>query len=69
MIRVPVTAAAMNPAVDLRGARGRRRMGVCGGRGGVEGPQRRPMVDAAVSAQERLRRVKQVLLVKKGIRQ
>ena len=48
----------MNPAVDLREARGRRRMGVCGGRGGVEGPQRRPIVDAAVSAQERLDRAK-----------
>ena len=33
-------------------------MGVCGGRGGVEGPQRRPIVDAAVSAQERLDRAK-----------
>lgn len=57
---MPVTAAAINPAVDLRGARGRRRMGVCGGRGGVDAPQRRPMVDAAVSAQERLGTSKEI---------
>jgi hypothetical protein len=33
-----VIVAATNPAVDFRGASGRRRMGVWGGRGGVEGP-------------------------------
>lgn len=63
---MPVTAAATNPAVDLREARGRRRMGVCGGRGGVEGPQRRPMVDAAVSAHERLEPSKKIQSKDKG---
>jgi hypothetical protein len=53
-ISVPVTVAAMNPAIDLRGASGRRRKGRREGRRGVLAPKRRPMVDAAVSAQERL---------------
>lgn len=56
----PVNALARKPAKDLRGASGSRRKGMRGmigmerGRGGVYAPQRRPMVEAAVSAQERL---------------
>lgn len=49
-----MTVAAMNPARDLRGASGRRRKGRREGRRGVLAPKRRPTVDAAVSAQERL---------------
>lgn len=48
----PVSEAAMKPARLLRGARGRPRSRA--GSGGVSEPQRRPKVDAAVSAQERL---------------
>jgi hypothetical protein len=53
-INAPVREDAMNPARDLRRARGRWRSGTRGGRGGVYGPRRRPKVEAAVSAQERL---------------
>jgi hypothetical protein len=49
-----VTEAAKNPASDLRGASGSRRNGTRDGSFGVDEPKRRPMVDAAVSAQERL---------------
>jgi hypothetical protein len=48
----PVSEAAMKPAKLLRGARGRPKSRA--GSGGVSGPQSRPKVDAAVSAQERL---------------
>jgi hypothetical protein len=53
-ITAPVIEAARKPARDLRGASGRPRMGMRGGSGGVREPQRRPNVEAAVSAQERL---------------
>lgn len=53
-IAAPVTAAARNPASDLRGARGRRRRGTRAGSLLVDDPYKRPMVDAAVSAHERL---------------
>ena len=53
----PVTLAPMKPASDLRGARGRRSTGVRFGSGGVNRPHARPMVDAAVSAQDRLQRM------------
>jgi len=53
--QAPVRLAAVNPARDLRDARGRRRSGTWRGRGGVSEPQRRPKVEAAVSAHERLR--------------
>ena len=51
-MRAPVREPAKNPARDLRGARGSPRR--LRGRGGVSEPQRRPMVEAAVSAHERL---------------
>jgi len=51
----PVKEAAMKPASDFRGARGRPRRGNRRGSAGVYEPQRRPNVDAAVSAQERLK--------------
>ena len=53
-IAVPVTKAARKPARDLRGARGRPKIGTCEGSGGVLEPHRRPKVEAAVSAQESL---------------
>lgn len=53
-IAAPVIEAARNPARDLRGASGIPRMGMRGGRGGVREPHKRPNVEAAVSAQERL---------------
>lgn len=49
-----MTEAAKNPASDLRGASGSRRNGTLDGSFGVNEPKSRPMVDAAVSAQERL---------------
>ena len=51
---VPVTVAAVNPARDFRGASGRPRKGRREGRRGDLAPNKRPMVDAAVSAHERL---------------
>lgn len=53
-MHVPVTEAAKNPARDLRGASGSWRSGTLEGSFGVYEPKRRPMVEAAVSAQERL---------------
>lgn len=53
-IAVPVTKAARKPARDLRGARGRPKIGTRAGSGGVLEPHRRPKVEAAVSAQESL---------------
>lgn len=53
---VPVTHAATKPARDLRGARGTRRNGRREGRRGVTEPNIRPTVDAAVSAQDNLKR-------------
>jgi hypothetical protein len=54
----PVIEAARKPARDLRGANGSPRMGMREGRGGVREPHKRPNVEAAVSAQERLREVR-----------
>ena len=54
VMTAPVTEPAIKPATDLRGARGSPRMGRRAGRRGVYRPHRRPMVDAAVSAQDRL---------------
>jgi hypothetical protein len=56
-MQAPVRVAASDPAHDLRGARGRRRMGRRAGRRGVYDPRKRPIVEAAVSAHERLWRV------------
>jgi hypothetical protein len=53
-IAAPVIEAARKPARDLRGASGRPKTGTRGGRGGVREPHRRPKVEAAVSAQDRL---------------
>ena len=53
-MHAPVTEAAKNPARDLRGASGSRRNGTLEGSFAVYEPKRRPMVEAAVSAQERL---------------
>jgi hypothetical protein len=53
-MQAPVRVAASDPAHDLRGARGRRRMGKRAGRRGVYDPRNRPIVEAAVSAQDRL---------------
>ena len=53
-MHAPVKEAARNPARDFRGARGRRRIGSRGGRRAVYDPKKRPMVEAAVSAHERL---------------
>ncbi len=55
-IAAPVIEAARKPARDLRGASGRPRIGTREGSGGVWRPHRRPNVEAAVSAQERLLR-------------
>lgn len=54
-MHAPVTEAARKPASDFRGASGMLRIGIRRGSGGVNEPQRRPMVEAAVSAQDRLR--------------
>lgn len=55
VIKAPVTAAARNPARDFRGANGKNRMpGTWDGRGGVYRPQRRPSVEAVVSAHDNL---------------
>ena len=53
-MHAPVTEAAKNPARDLRGASGSRSNGTLEGSFGVYEPKRRPTVDAAVSAHERL---------------
>jgi len=53
-IAAPVMEAARKPARDLRGAKGRPRIGTRRGSGGVREPHSRPNVEAAVSAQERL---------------
>lgn len=53
-MQAPVIAAAAKPATDLRGARGRGMIGMRAGSDGVREPQSRPIVEAAVSAQERL---------------
>jgi len=55
VINAPVTLAAMNPGQDFLGARGMLRIGMREGRRGEEGPNRRPTVEAAVSAHERMR--------------
>ena len=55
-ITAPVIEAARNPARDLRGANGRPRIGTREGSGRVWRPHKRPNVEAAVSAQERLLR-------------
>jgi len=53
-IAAPVIDAARKPARDFRGANGRPRIGTREGSGGVRRPHRRPNVEAAVSAQERI---------------
>ena len=53
--QAPVTDAAMNPARDFLGAKGSRRKGKRGGKGGVSGPNIRPNVDAIVSAHDKLK--------------
>jgi hypothetical protein len=51
-IAVPVTRAARKPARDLHSAKGRPRIGMRAGSGGVLEPHRRSRAEAAVSAQE-----------------
>lgn len=53
-MHAPVTVAARKPADDFLAANGSLKIGRCEGRGGVLDPHRRPIVDAAVSAQDSL---------------